>query len=61
MILKNLIGTAVFVALMFTVSAFVYQEKKNRHREIPWQKLTDLPCWNYSLPKAVQAALPQIS
>jgi len=28
MILKNLIGTAVFVALMFTVSAFVYQGKK---------------------------------
>jgi len=28
MILKNLIGTGAFVALMFTVSAFVYQEKK---------------------------------
>lgn len=28
MILKNLIGTAVFVALLFAVSAFVYQEKK---------------------------------
>lgn len=28
MILKNLIGTVVFVALMFIVSAFVYQEKK---------------------------------
>ncbi|MPS65415.1 MAG: DUF1223 domain-containing protein [Chryseobacterium sp.] len=28
MILKNLIGTVVFIALMFTVSAFVYQEKK---------------------------------
>lgn len=28
MILKNLIGTVVFVALMFTVSAFVYPEKK---------------------------------
>jgi len=27
MILKNLIGTGAFVALMFTVSAFVYQEK----------------------------------
>ncbi|UMQ42955.1 DUF1223 domain-containing protein [Chryseobacterium sp. Y16C] len=28
MILKNLIGTVVFIALMFTVSAFVYQENK---------------------------------
>jgi hypothetical protein len=28
MILKNLIGTGAFVALMFTVSAFVHEEKK---------------------------------
>ena len=28
MILKNLIGTGVFTALMFTVSAFVHEEKK---------------------------------
>lgn len=28
MVLKNLIGTGAFVALMFTVSAFVHEEKK---------------------------------
>ena len=36
MVLKNLIGTAVFVALMFTFSAFVYKNKTvESHSKIP--------------------------
>ncbi|WP_449397745.1 DUF1223 domain-containing protein [Chryseobacterium wanjuense] len=37
MILKNLIGTAAFVALMFTVSAFVYSNKTEK----PQNNLTE--------------------
>ncbi len=33
MILRNLIGTVVFIALMFTVSAFVYEEKKETPKQ----------------------------
>jgi hypothetical protein len=33
MILKNLIGTAAFVALMFTVSAFVYTNKSEKPQQ----------------------------
>lgn len=34
MILKNLLGTVIFVALMFTVSAFVYQTKEEPSGQI---------------------------
>lgn len=35
MILKNLIGTAAFVAIMFTISAFVYNHKAQENRKSP--------------------------
>lgn len=34
MILKNLLGTVIFVALMFTVSAFVYETKEGPSRKM---------------------------